>query len=55
MIVITNFNILDNCPPSNPNWDENWREKKNPNYGTTKQKNNYIIKNFVFEEIKVGG
>lgn len=44
-----------NCPPSNPNWDPNWREKRSRDYGTNKQKDNYIIKNFVFEEIIVGG
>ena len=33
------------CYPKNPNWDDNWREKRNPNYSTTKQKDNYIINN----------
>ncbi len=43
------------CYPKNPNWDDNWREKRSRDYGTNKQKDNYIIKNFVFEEIIVGG
>ena len=41
-------------PKKNPNRDYNWREKRRPGYGTTQQKDNYIIKNFIFEEIKVG-
>lgn len=44
-----------NCYNNNPNWDENWREKRRKDYNTNKQKDNYIINNFVFEEIIVGG
>jgi hypothetical protein len=54
MKIITNCYLLE-IETKNPNWVDNWREKRNPNYGTTKQKDNYIIKNFVFEEIIVGG
>lgn len=43
------------CFPKKPNWDPNWREKRRKDYNTNKQKDNYIIKNFIFEEIKVGG
>ena len=57
-ITINNlFNIIYiimKRPKKNPNRDYNWREKRRPGYGTTQQKDNYIIKNFIFEEIKVG-
>jgi hypothetical protein len=53
MKKIIYYNIKDNCSPKNPNWDPNWRDKRNKEYNTYKPKD-YIIKNFVFEEIKVG-
>ena len=43
------------CSTKNPNWDDNWRERRKRDYGTNQQKDNYIIKNFIFEDIKVGG